>query len=247
MFVNPYLDGLRLRLVLCIALLVRRDNSHVSYILTAVHSVRSPERQVQRPSRRLWSPSHGRSMPRFSMVSRTCSASERLVWMASTPFGHESASLTRFAESGKELLAKSAHVPSHLPSQGSSQRPSDSTDEHTLVSALASHSELCPACEQPVPFDNVSRGTCRSGHVWGACASFGAITALITSSPPDRCSITLLIISALVVRTCTCCGRKALPAPPSSADTQAGQSTTDHLLTSARVCLHCGGRWMYSH
>ncbi|KAG0144959.1 hypothetical protein CROQUDRAFT_723694 [Cronartium quercuum f. sp. fusiforme G11] len=65
------------------------------------------------------------------------------------------------------------------------------TDADRLATSLEGFLDPCPACQVPIPFDNLRLGICGAGHVW------------------DRCAVTFEILACGKVKTCEGCGRKA--------------------------------------
>lgn len=144
--------------------------------------------------------------------------------------------------------------------------------------------EACPGCEEEVRFADLEIGVCKEEHVFGESTPSSALLSsslslLTNSSPPfvpssipsaDRCSLTLVQISAPQSRKCLSCTRSAL-VPPSLpvrrksrrkpkemkidedekmevvAAEEEGEEKKEWLraavLEVGRLCLYCGGRF----
>lgn len=89
--------------------------------------------------------------------------------------------------------------------------------------------EICPACGEVIPLEDVTSAKCKNGHFW------------------PRCSVTTFILSTSWIRTCVCCCRKAF-LPPSALDRDGGQElptiarswVVEELLEAVKKCLFCG-------
>lgn len=96
--------------------------------------------------------------------------------------------------------------------------------------------EPCPACQAPIPLDDLRHARCPGGHIWA------------------RCSITSFVLSTPMVRTCIGCTRKAFLPPSSNASANAvtmmwvpeegGSWIVEELLEAARVCVYCGNHFV---
>ncbi|KAI0917842.1 hypothetical protein AcV5_002680 [Taiwanofungus camphoratus] len=93
--------------------------------------------------------------------------------------------------------------------------------------------ESCPACHARIQLEDISVAECPNGHVWA------------------RCSITSLILTTPMVRTCIGCGRKALlplPQVPVGQNwvPEAARSSwlAQDLLEATRRCFFCGNNFV---
>ena len=107
----------------------------------------------------------------------------------------------------------------------------------------------CPACRAPVPLLNVRKATCLNGHQWGTSLP---LPLPLTSADKalrvriERCSITLDLVSAVNVRTCTGCQRKSLLGMGAIGGRMDGEEwkRVRGVLESTKSCVYCRGRWM---
>ncbi|KAJ7574378.1 transcription factor IIIC subunit delta N-term-domain-containing protein [Mycena floridula] len=82
--------------------------------------------------------------------------------------------------------------------------------------------EICPACNEPIPFDGMTHTHCLGGHAW------------------ERCSITSYILSTSEVKTCIGCRRKAFL--PGCSNLQSW--VVEELLQAINRCLFCGNNFV---
>lgn len=121
--------------------------------------------------------------------------------------------------------------------------------------------ERCPACSTPIPLADLITATCPNGHIWGTPCPFFIPAAAKFSRSTDsdsahvffrvvRCSITSVILSTPMLRTCVGCTRKALLPPTQTLNSASGRPqmlpeasrcwVAEELLAACPRCLFCG-------
>ena len=159
----------------------------------------------------------------------------------------ELACLCRLFEAGSEDLHKDF-----------SDRIAGSLDGNQLalfqeMSSQEALVEECKACKQPIPLDNLLKGSCVNGHSWRKSlsliiifiiSSFHTFTLLIPLTLffffVERCSLGYQVLDGIATKKCEFCNLKQFDYHGKSQREEWSGDLGDFLRTCSG-CIYCGG------